>query len=159
MGDLKRYHEDGCAYFISTVCDNRREVFKDISACKLLISVLIYNKFTDDFKIYGFVIMPDHLHVILRPCGKEDISKIVKDIKGTFSRFYNKINCSTGTVWQKGFYDNGIRDIKQLEEMIIYIHNNSVNEGIVAEAGEYVYSSYRYYYMNDERFKTHLPHP
>ncbi len=96
--------------------------------------------------------MPDHVHIIIQPLGEDNISVIMKRIKGSFSRFYNKLNNTTGSVLQKGFHDTVIRNEGHFLETINYIHNNPMENGMVEEREDYYYSSYRYFYEDDGGF-------
>ncbi len=148
----KHYYEKNNLYFITTVIKDRRPIFKDELSCELILNIITYHRFRCNYNIKAFVIMPDHIHIIIQPKGKDDISDIMKKLKGSFSRYYNKINKTSGTIFQKGFYDNVIRTEKQLHETIDYIHYNPVKNGMVLEAKDYLYSSYRYYYENDDEY-------
>lgn len=149
---LKHYYEENHYYFITTVTANRKPIFNDKLACELFLNLLTYYKFSCNYNIFAFVFMPDHVHVIIQPLGEDNISTIMKKVKGSFSRYYNRLKNTTGTVLQKGFYDNVIRSEKQYHEITDYIHYNPVQKGIVAEAQDYLYSSYKYYFENDDRF-------
>ena len=65
----------------------------------------------------------------------------MKMIKGNFARKYNKMNLREGKVWQKAFYDEGIRNMDMLLQKIEYIHNNPVRAKIVTSPEEYPFSS------------------
>ncbi|KPU26426.1 hypothetical protein TR13x_10125 [Caloranaerobacter sp. TR13] len=149
---MKRYYEDNMCYFITTVTHNRKEIFNDKIACELFIVVVTYLKYIYDFNVYGFVIMPDHVHIIIHPCANKNISEIMKRIKGNFSRMYNKIYDNHGQIWQRKFYDNAIRNPNQIIKTIEYIHNNPIRSNLVNRVDEYVYSSYMYYYGEDKKF-------
>ena len=149
----KHYYEKDNYYFITTVTENRNLIFKDIISCDLLMNLITHYKFTCSYNIKAFIIMPDHLHLIIQPVGEENISDIMKKIKGSFSRYYNKLNKTTGTLFQKGFYDQLIKTEKQLHETINYIHYNPVKNGLVEEAKDYIYSSYNFYFQRDNRFQ------
>ena len=156
MGKITRYHEPNTPYFITTVTDKRKKVFTDKLACELLINVLTYNKFYCDYSVYGFVIMPDHLHLILQPHGTMEISQIIKKNKANFTRYYNKMNNSKGTIWQPGFYDRGLKGMKSVKETLEYIHNNPLRKSLVDDIREYEYSSYNYYANTQKRFQLLL---
>lgn len=105
-----------------------------------------YHKLILQFKLYGFVIMPDHVHLVIQPPAEITISKIMNYIKGNFSRKYNWVNGAAGHVWQKRFYGKGIRGVMQLTNLLDYIHYNPVRAGLVVSPGDYEFSSYRHYY-------------
>lgn len=116
-----------------------------------------FYKYYLDYKIYAFVIMPDHFHAIIQPGEEFNISVIMNKIKGNFGNKYNKITGREGKVWQSRFYDEGIRDRKELLSKIEYVHNNPVRAGIVKTAGEYEFSSYNYYYEKVNNYLVDLP--
>ena len=101
MSDIKRYYEEGCAYFITTKTHNNLPLFNNEKNCKILLVIFEYFKLTLDYKIYAYCLMPDHLHIVLQTMGKYDFSYVMKMIKGSFARKYNKIHEKEGKVWQK----------------------------------------------------------
>jgi putative transposase len=60
------------------------------------------------------------------------------------------MNNFNGQVWQKRFYDEGIRDTSMLMQKIEYIHNNPIRKNFVILAKDYPYSSYHHYFGNNE---------
>ncbi len=90
--------------------------------------------------------MPDHIHLILQPHGQHNLSYIMKMIKGSFARKYNKTRSQYGKVWQDGYYETAIRDSLELIKKIEYIHNNPVRANIVFSPEEYLFSSFRNYF-------------
>ena len=71
----------------------------------------------------------------------------MKMIKGSFTRKLNKANGRIGKIWQKGFYDEYIRDERHLLRALEYMYNNPLKAGLVHEPGEYPYSSYNHYFQ------------
>jgi len=149
MGNIKRYYIDNAAYFLTTVTKERVRIFLDPLYCKILLVTIEYYKLILDYKLYGFCIMPDHLHIIIHPEGKYTFSYIMRMIKGTFSRKLNKINNREGNIWQKGFYDECICDTIELIKKLEYMHNNPVKANYVTSAEEYLYSSYNHYFKTE----------
>ena len=146
MGNLKRYFEKNAAYFVTTVTKDRKPIFKDQKLCRILLVTIEYHKTVFDYAVYGYCIMPDHLHVILRPEGKFNLSYIMKMIKGGFARKVNKLKEKEGSVWQRRFYDEVIRSEKQLLAQLAYMHQNPVSAGLIKTAGDYCFSSFNQYH-------------
>lgn len=154
MGNIKRFYEENAAYFLTTVTKNRIEIFRDPKSCKILLVTIEYFKLILDYRLYGFCIMPEHLHLIIHPFGKYNFSYIMKMLKGSFARKLNKINAKEGKIWQKGFYDECILDSYELLKKLEYLHNNPVKANLVSSPEEFLYSSYNHY------FKTsYIPNP
>jgi len=146
MGNIKRYYEENVAYFLTTVTKDRVMIFKEPKNCKILLVTIEYFKLILDYRLYGFCIMPEHLHLIIHPFGEYDFSYIMKMLKGSFARKLNKINGKEGKIWQKGFYDECIANSYELLKKLEYMHNNPVKANLVSSPEEYLYSSYNHYF-------------
>jgi putative transposase len=148
MSNIRRYYENGCAYFITTKTRHNLPLFSSEINCKILLLSLEFFKLVLDYKIFAYCLMPDHLHIILQPIGVYNFSYIMKMLKGSFARKYNKMNSAEGRIWQRTFYDEGIRSIDMLLQKIEYIHDNPVKAGLVTSPEQYQYSSFNHYFGN-----------
>jgi putative transposase len=102
------------------------------------------------FEIEGIVILPDHFHVMMTlPVGDGDYSLRLRLIKGAFSKqinFNEYINparrnkCERG-IWQRRFWEHLIRNEKDYEHHLNYIHYNPVKHSYVKKASAWPYSS------------------
>lgn len=146
MGRIKRYFEEGYPYFITTITYKRLPIFIDEKMIKIILVTLEYFKLILEYKIYAYCVMPDHIHLVIQSMGKYDISYIMKMVKGSFARKYNKITSKSGTVWQERFFDEGMRNDAVLLTKIEYVHNNPVRAGMVTAPEEYKFSSYGHYF-------------
>jgi len=84
--------------------------------------------------------MPDHMHAIIVPSGRNTISDVMRYVKGSFSRWYNKSHNCDAPVWQPRFYDTAIRSEKELFSTIEYTEANPVQGKLVDEASSYEFS-------------------
>ncbi len=147
MGNIKRHYETNAVYFLTTNTENDVAVFGNPKNCKILLVTLEYFKLVLDYHLYGFCIMPNHLHIIIHPIGIYNFSYIMKMIKGSFARKLNKNNGKTGKIWQKGFYDEYIRNELHLLRVLEYIHDNPLKAGLVTAPEKYPFSSYNHYFQ------------
>ena len=152
MSNFKRYFEKNIAYFVTSVTNNRKHIFTSEKNIIFLLLNIEYFKTILDYKIFAFCILSDHFHFIIQPLGQYNLSYMMKMIKGTFSRKLNKISNSTGHIWQKRFYDEGLRNESMLINKIEYIHNNPIKHNLATDLDKFKYSSYQYYFNN----KTHV---
>lgn len=150
MGNLKRYFEENAAYFVTTATKDRVPLFRDQRLCRILLVTIEYHKTVFDYAIYGYCLMPDHLHAILRPKGDFNLSFIMKMIKGSFARKINKLNGKEGSLWQRRFYDEMIRNERQLLAQLEYMHQNPVSDGLAKTAGDYPFSSFAQYHKRTD---------
>lgn len=123
---------------ITTSTWGRRALFHNERWARLLIDTL-YHYRGSAYLLHGFVIMPDHIHVLITPLAS--LEKSVQFIKGGFSYRAKKELGSNMEVWQKGFSDHRIRDAADYQLHAIYIRENPVKKGLCEQASDYAYSS------------------
>jgi putative transposase len=165
----KRYRIEGSIFYITSNVYNRIRIFTHSSFIIPIIDSLNYYRYQYDCKLLGYVIMPDHIHILIWP---RDV-KIVADFMRDFKRFtsgritrqvklegkigwvekFEEAGNETGRadykVWQDSFWGQNIYTQKFLEQKLNYIHMNPVRAGIVDEPTKYPYSSYRNYEYDD----------
>jgi putative transposase len=121
-------------FFITAITYNRGRLFQVEARAKLFIETLQHYRAEGLYKLYAFVVMPDHVHLLLTT---DDLPKAMQHIKGGFSRRVD----SKVTVWQRGFTDHLVLNREHFESRRRYIHENPVRERLVESAEKYPYSS------------------
>ncbi len=87
-----------------------------------------------------FVIMPNHVHVLLLP--RTSVSRLLKSLKGYTAREANRLLERTGEpFWQRESYDHWVRNDQEFCKIAQYIENNPVKAGLVPSAEEFLWSS------------------
>ncbi len=90
--------------------------------------------------LHAFVIMPNHVHVLLTPLVSP--SRLLQSLKGATAREANLVLGRTGEpFWQRESYDHWVRNQEEFVRIQAYIENNPVRAGIVAQAMDYRWSS------------------
>jgi putative transposase len=112
-----------------------------------LLNEIIYNvRKLHPFILLGYVFLFDHFHLIIQPTGNSTFSDILHSLKPQFTREYKKIvgiqSSQPMKFWQKRFWDHVIRDDRDLENHLHYIHFNPVKHGYVNDPRAWQYSSY-----------------
>jgi len=123
-------------FFITAITYNRRRAFQVSHNAELFLETLQHYRATGAYKLHAFVVMPDHVHLLLTPQGKT-ISQIMNLIKGGFSRRMS----SNMPVWQRGFTDHLVLDRAHFESRCDYIHQNPVRANLAASPEVYPCSS------------------
>jgi len=93
------------------------------------------------FQLHAFVLMPDHIHVLLTSSETTTLERAVQYIKGGSSRTIGEILKFRLPVWQTGFSDHRIRDAQDFEAHERYIAENPVKRGLVTRGEDYEWSS------------------
>ena len=91
--------------------------------------------------IHDFVVMPNHVHILITVPGEMSIEKAMQLIKGGFSFRANKELGFRGEVWQRGFSDVRIVDQSSFQQHREYIENNPVKAGLANSLEEYPFGS------------------
>jgi putative transposase len=126
-------------FFITTVTWKRLPIFRKEDRARLLIDVLFNYREQGKYLLHEFVIMPDHVHVLITPSPEISLERTVQFIKGGFS--YRLRKEEKMEVWQPSFTNHRIRDLEDYERHGEYIRLNPVRAKLVSEALEYPYSS------------------
>ncbi len=141
----RRVIKQGAIYYIWTTTKDCIEIFNDPHWARFLLLSIGYHRYMLNYKIFGYLIMPESFYVIVQPGKMFSISKIMKLIKGNFARKYNEVKKREGTVWSQSFDAELIENMSQLKEHLNYIHMQPVNRGLAKDPGEYEFSSYNNY--------------
>ncbi len=99
-----------------------------------------------DFAVAGYVVMPEHVHLLVSEPKRAVLSKVLQALKLSVS-----VQSEQRPFWQARYYDFNVFTPHKRSEKIQYMHNNPVARGLVAEPGRWVWSSYRHYAIG-ERF-------
>ena len=107
----------------------------------LFIDVLRQNMRDKHFTVHEFVVMLDHVHVLLTVPANSTVEKSVQRIKGGFSFRAGRELGFKGEVWQVGFSDVRILDDASFAQHKSYIENNPVKRGLVSVPEMYPFGS------------------
>lgn len=153
MSNYKRYYLNNCYVFITIISYNRKPIL--ISNIRLLRESFKKALKMFDFEIYGSVILPDHMHLIIRPddVNKDNYSKIIGTIKRTFTQLIDETNHDKNIsisrqkrnekgIWQRRFYDHIIRNENDLYKHLDYVHYNPVKHGYIKNVRDWEFSSF-----------------
>ena len=115
----------------------RRRVFQVEGTCELMMDVLETNRSKDRCELHAFVVMPDHVHVLLTPAPDVSLEKAVQFMKGDFS-FLLK---SRMDVWERGYNETRIRDLDAFVACRRYIENNPLRKHLCDKPEEFRFPS------------------
>jgi len=130
-------------YVVTTVTLNREPIFKESIAADIVLEAILFGRRQQWYYLLSFVIMPDHMHLIIIPRDK-NISECMKSIKGFSARQINSVFDRKGSIWQNGFYDYILDGEEKVLSRMRYIEDNPVRKGMVTDTGDYGYSSAKY---------------
>ena len=130
-------------FFVTTGTSMGRRLLQSERNAVLLIDVLRSLVAEGKFELHDFVVMPDHLHLLLTVHNGMTIEKAMQLVKGRFSHRLSHEFGYKGEVWQRGFSELQVMNRESLESHRDYIARNPVKAGLVASADEFPFC-YRY---------------
>jgi len=118
-------------------------------------------------RIYGYVVMPEHVHLLVSEPEHGTLADAVRELKLSFSKRVRsqrqsaspQVNSQNPLVapgapmqasfWQKRYYDRNVRDEREFSIKLRYLHRNPVKRGLVKEPGDWKWSSFRHYALRE----------
>ena len=88
-------------------------------------------------EFFGFVVMPDHVHLVLRLGETKGLGDLVASLKKWTARRINDLAKGNGNLWQDGFHEHAVRTDEDLRRILEYVAWNPVKAGLARELGEY----------------------
>jgi len=150
MPKYRRIFKDGYTYFLTVNTYQRHPIL--IENIELLRESFKVSKQKFNYTIDAIVILPDHFHMLITPQIATDYPKIIGTIKSYFSRHCQQSNNQEQSlsrhkkrykaIWQKKYYEQTIKNEKDLELHLQYIYNNPLKHGLVEKSEDWVYSSF-----------------
>ena len=131
----------GCTYFVTTKTWQNRSVFQVKENAEILVQCLLHYRDQGFYLLHEFVVMPNHLHVLLTPSIQTSLEKAMQLIKGGSSHRIHRQRENNALIWNSGFHEVTVRDGEDLEARRRYIHMNPVGGRLVERAADWPWSS------------------
>lgn len=123
--------------------NNRDKVFLDENDKKFYLSCLYDSSIRFDTSIYAYVLMDNHIHLLISSSIASNISKFMQHIGRQYVPYYNRKYSHTGTLWEGRFKASLVDDEQYLLSCYRYIELNPVRANMVKDPGQYNWSSYK----------------
>jgi putative transposase len=142
---LKRYYGTGSLHFITWSCYRRKPLLGNPARRDLVLIALELMRVRYRFAVIGYVVMPEHVHLLISEPLIGDPSKIIQVVKLSVSRRLAIAGEFSGRFWQSRFYDFNLWGQQKEVEKLKYMHRNPVVRGLVACPEDWPWSSYQSY--------------
>lgn len=146
---LSRIYGYGHLHFITFNCYLRAQLLEAEAACDRFVQILGEVRDRYSFALVGYVVMPEHVHVVIGETPGATPSTVMQVLKQRSSRelrgLYRGPAKNLSQFWERRFYDFNIRTWKKLNEKLRYMHMNPVKSGLVDEPQLWPWSSYLFH--------------
>jgi putative transposase len=140
MGRLTHRTGDGWTYFVTTKSWENTFWFQAVQVAEIVVGKMLEYRSKGNYLLHDFVLMPNHLHLILTPTAAS-LEKSMQLIKGGSSFEIHKLRRSKTEVWQSGFHESRVRDWMDCQRKRDYVRYNPVTAKLVERPETWPYSS------------------
>ena len=158
---LKRYYGQDHLHYLTCTCYHRQPWLASAGHRDLFVKILEETRQRYRFVVAGYVVMPEHIHLLLSEPEQGTPSTVMQVLKQRFAcnvlgkRTSNRAPdelCPEAErhVWQRRFYDFNVWSARKRIEKLVYMHRNPVRRKLVEEPEQWPWSSYRYYAYGEE---------
>lgn len=161
---LKRFIGRGDLHFITFCCYQRRALLASARVRSLAVKILGEVRARCGFALVGYVVMPDHVHLLFSESPSGTPSKVIQIFKQRLSRHMRaRKHTPKGQLslavppssdalrhfWQRRYYDFNVYSQAKVREKLHYMHANPVKEKLVVHPGDWPWSSWCFYYRGE----------
>ena len=132
-------------YHIINRGNNRQSLFFNNKDYSFFIKLLKDGKKKYKIRVYGYVLMKNHIHLLIEPLEKSQLSSYLRWVCGKYTQYINRMYKRTGTLWEGRYKSAIVGSGEYFLKCLRYIEMNPLRAGIIREFGEYRWSSYNYY--------------
>jgi putative transposase len=151
----RRIYLDSYSYYLTLVTQGRKPLL--VENIEVLRQAFKLSKKKYEYIIEAIVILPEHIHMIIRPKIPTEYSKIIRHIKRSFvygldqevkdqgkaELSNSKYHRGHAGIWQERFYEHTIRDEKDWLEKMEYIKYNPIKHNYVEDLSDWKYTSFK----------------
>jgi putative transposase len=141
---LVRYQKTGDLHFVTFSCSGRRPFLATPTARNIFERSLEKMRVRYHFVILGYVVMPEHVHLLVSEPENIALSKALQALKLSVA-----VQRKQRPFWQARYYDFNVFTNAKRVEKLNYMHRNPVARGLVAEPDAWAWSSFRHYSMGE----------
>lgn len=137
----RRFFDHCYPSLITTNVADRRPLLAEPGAAVALVHALTEAQEQLHFHLYAWVLMPDHLHLVIEVPDGMTSGTVMRFMKARFARRWNHRIGRGGAVWQTRFHERVLTSERALLAAVEYVHANPVAAGLVEAAEDYLFSS------------------
>ena len=143
---LKRYQTEGHYHFLTFSCYHRLPKLNNDSARIVFEEMLEAVRRRHRLFIFGYVLMPEHVHLLLSEPTAYPLATSISVLKGETAKV---LKYGSLPFWQPRYYDFNVFTQAKFAEKLRYIHRNPVTRGLVEKPEDWTWSSFRHWALGE----------
>jgi len=150
---LVRYQQSQQSHFVTFSCYRCLALLKTPAMRNLVVAALEQTRRRFSFRVYGFVVMPEHVHLLVSEPERALLANAIQSLKiavAKRSAVAREFDGKRARLWYKRYYDRNIRSYSDFLEKLRYIHRNPVKRGLCERPDEWEWCSFRHYATGED---------
>ena len=149
---LRRFQQSHQTHFVTFTCFHRRPNFDAPELYGLFLQTLEAVRRRFALCICGYVVMPEHVHLLLSDPDHDRLADAIHDLKLSFAKRARRLRpaAPAGAFWQKRYHDRNERNEQEFGKKLRYLQRNPVKRGLVREPAKWNWSSFRHYALREK---------
>jgi len=143
MARMARLYVPGCSHHVIQRGNNRCRCFQAETDFLVYLDILTDAASTHDVAIHAFVLMPNHVHLLLTPTHSQSCSRMMQSLGRRYVRYFNDRHGRTGTLWEGRYRSTLVDSDNYFFTVSRYIELNRVRAKLVRHPVDYPWSSYQ----------------
>lgn len=145
MEKIPRIHIEGAVYYVTSRGDNEKVIFSDPEDYRTYLELLSKYKEQFAFKLFSYVLLPTHVHLLIEPSKGFTISRIMHALNSNYTKYFNSRYERKGHLLQERARIIILEKKSYLPGVSVYIHRNPLKLGLADGPAAYEFSSYHAY--------------
>ena len=142
---MPRIHLESALYYVTSRGGSNQKIFKDNQDYQAYLELLEKSKAERGFKLFSFIFLPDHLHLLIELTGEVTISEIMQGLNSSYIKYFNSRYDRKGHLFGGRFKLILVEKTPYLLFLTAYMHLNPLKSGLIKDLKEYKQSSYLNY--------------
>ncbi|MBI1909459.1 MAG: transposase [Deltaproteobacteria bacterium] len=145
MGRLPRIQENQLHYHIIVRCNNEAFHFETKEDFERYLNTLSFFKKRHRFKLYNYVLMNSHVHLLLQPSEKTPLQETMHLINWNYAKDYNQRKNRKGHFWLDRYTSIPVQTDLYALSLMRYMDRNPIRAGIIKKPDNWQWGGYRFY--------------
>jgi putative transposase len=128
-------------YFITICAHMQQNLFQRHEVAELMVATSFNYRDAGEFELHEYVVMPNHIHLLLSLDDQQQLGRVIQLIKGGFSHLLRENGIVFRAVWEQRYYDRRVTDENEFAEFTRYIRQNPMRKHLAERSEDYQYSS------------------
>ena len=157
MARLPRLTVPGYPHHVIQRGNNRQPIVISDADRENLLGMITENALKHRVALHAYVLMDNHFHLLLTPETEDGVPQMMQAVGRRYVRYFNDLHHRSGTLWEGRYKSTLVQSEPYLLACMAYMDLNPVRAGMVTQASDFVWSSYRHYIglAQDRRLTPH----